>query len=79
MLKYRRAFLKQRQAAITIQAHEKGRQARAAYAQLRRCHAAATAVQAAYKGHRARQEYLLQKDAAVAVQMGFRRRQVEHL
>jgi len=76
MLKYRRAFLRQRRAAVTIQAQVKGRQARAAYAQLRRRHAAAVAVQTAYRGHKVRQEYLLQRDAAIAVQMGFRRRQV---
>ena len=76
MLKHRRAFLRQRRAAVAIQAQVKGRQARAAYAQLRRRHAAAVAVQTAYRGHRVRQEYLLQRDAAIAVQMGFRRRQV---
>ncbi|DBA67096.1 TPA: hypothetical protein ACH3X2_001422 [Trebouxia sp. C0005] len=76
MLKYRRAFLRQRRAAVAIQAQVKGRQARAAYAQLRRRHAAAVAVQTAYRGHKVRQEYLLQRDAAIAVQMGFRRRQL---
>lgn len=76
MLKYRRAFLKQRRAAVTIQARVKGTQARAAYAQLRKQHAAATALQACFRGHQARQHYLLQRDAAVALQMGFRRRQV---
>lgn len=76
MLKYRRAFLRQRRAAVAIQAQVKGRQARVAYAQLRQQHAAATAVQACFRGHQARQRYLLQRDAAVAVQMGFRRRQV---
>jgi len=68
--------LRQRRAAVAIQAQVKGRQARAAYAQLRRRHAAAVAVQTAYRGHKVRQEYLLQRDAAIAVQMGFRRRQV---
>lgn len=76
MLKYRRAFLKQRRAAVAIQARVKGAQARAAYAELRKQHAAATAVQACFRGHQARQHYLLQRDAAVALQMGFRRRQV---
>lgn len=76
MLKWRRAFLKARQATVTIQAHVRGRQARRAYAELQQRHAAAVAVQAAFKGHRARQDYLLQRDAAIAVQMGFRRRQV---
>ena len=78
MLKYRRAFLKQRRAAVTIQARVKGTQARAAYAQLRKQHAAATALQACFRGHQARQHYLLQRDAAVALQMGFRRRQVSN-
>ena len=78
MLKHRRAFLKQRRAAVAIQARVKGTQARAAYAQLRKQHAAATAVQACFRGHQARQHYLLQRDAAVAVQMGFRRRQVSN-
>ena len=76
MLKYRRAFLRQRRAAITIQACVKGVQARSAYAELLRWQAAATAVQAAYRGHVVRQEYLLQRDAAIAVQTCFRRRQV---
>ncbi|KAL3154153.1 hypothetical protein ABBQ32_013677 [Trebouxia sp. C0010 RCD-2024] len=71
-----RAFLRQRRAAVAIQAQVKGRQARVAYAQLRQQHAAATAVQACFRGHQARQRYLLQRDAAVAVQMGFRRRQL---
>lgn len=76
MLKHRRAFLRQRRAAVAIQARVKGRQARAAVAVLRKQHAAATRVQSRFRGHRARQDYLLQRDAAVAVQMGFRRRQV---
>lgn len=76
MLAYRRAFLRQRRAAVTIQAQVKGRQARAAYAELRRRHAAAVTLQTAYRGHQVRQEFLLQRDAAIAVQMGFRRRQV---
>lgn len=76
MLKYRRAFLRQRRAAVAIQARVKGMQARTAYAQLQQRHAAATALQAAFRGHKMRQEYLLQRDAAIAVQMGFRRRQV---
>ena len=76
MLKHRRAFLRVRQAAVTVQSRVRGMQARKAYAELQQRHAAATAVQAAFKGHRARQGYLLQRDAAVAVQMGFRRRQV---
>ena len=79
MLKYRRAFLRQRRAAVAIQARVKGTQARAAYAELRKQHAAATAVQASFRGHKARQQYLLQRDAAVALQMGFRRRQVSIL
>ena len=78
MLKYRRAFLKQRRAAVAIQARVKGTQARAAYDELRKQHAAATAVQACFRGHQARQHYLLQRDAAVALQMGFRRRQVSY-
>ena len=76
MLKERRAFLRWRRAAVAIQRRVRGMQARSAYAQLRQRHAAATAVQAAFKGHRARQDYLLQRDAAIAVQMGFRRKQV---
>ena len=76
MLPVRRAFVAARTATVRIQAAERGRVARRDFAELKRCHAAATRVQTRYRGHRARVDYLRTLRAVLVLQIAFRRWQV---
>jgi hypothetical protein len=76
MLPVRRAFVAKRGAAVRIQTAERGRVARREFAELKRRHAAATQLQARYRGHRVRLDYLRTLRAVLVLQIAFRRWQV---
>ena len=73
----RRSFVDSKKSCLIIQSHWRGRQARVAYLRLRACHAAATVLQAAIRTYMAQQRYRQQRNAACAIQMGWRRTQLE--
>lgn len=77
MVVKRRAFLRARAAATTLQSAWRGREARIYVGELRRQHAAATTIQAAVRAKVAREEYLRSRAAVVAIQMGWRRCQFQ--
>ena len=76
MLGCRRAFLRQRAAAIHVQAAWRGLAARRAYVELRTCHYAALILQTAWRGFRARRSFLHAVSCAMCIQMAWRRTQV---
>ena len=73
MVRCRREFLRQRRAAVLIQAAVRGLAARRAYSSLRLRTYAATVIQARQRGVAARTDYKRHRDAVIAIQMGQRR------
>ena len=73
MVRCRREFLRQRRAAVHIQAAVRGLAARRAYSLLRLQSYAATIIQAHQRGIVARKGYKRSRDAVIAIQMGQRR------
>ncbi|PRW61206.1 myosin-1-like isoform X1 [Chlorella sorokiniana] len=73
MARCRRAFLAARAAAVTVQAHWRGRRGRQEFAELLRRHRAAVRIQAAARGCAQRKRYRRALAGVMAIQMAWRR------
>ena len=70
MARCRRAFLAARTAAVTVQAHWRGRRGRLLFAELLRQHRAAVRIQAAARGCAQRRRYRRALAGVIAIQVG---------